>query len=59
MKNDYLPSTYESMFGELTTEEKEELIKADIPVPVVVGKTEISEEEKIAANKFLNKFRNK
>ena len=59
MQNEYLPSTYESVFGNLSAEEIEQMNKDDIPVPVIVGESEVTEEDKKIAEEFLKQFRNK
>ena len=59
MNNKYPPSSYEYVFGNLSAEEKKQLEMDDIPIPVVLGKAEITDEEKIRAENFLKEIRDK
>lgn len=47
---------YEDIYKGLTDEEREKMLKADIPKAVVVGEFEITEEEKKEAHETLMKF---
>lgn len=44
---------YEDIYKGLTEEQKEQMIKADIPKAVVIGESKMSEEEKKEADKRL------
>ena len=59
MKEDYTPGTYEYIFGELSPEEKEQLIKDDIPTAIVIGHSELTQEQKERAERFLEFLRKK
>lgn len=47
---------YEDIYEGLTDDEKEKMIKADIPKFVVTGKVELTEEEEKEAHETLMKF---
>lgn len=47
---------YEDIYEGLTDEEKEKMIKADIPKVVTTGAVELSEEEQKEAHETLTKF---
>lgn len=47
---------YEDIYKGLTDEEREKMLKADIPKAVVVGEFEMTEEEKKETHETLMKF---